>query len=559
MNVHPATNPPARSVRASITRHPLARASALMLAGACLNWSPMAGPLAANPSLPAVFGDHMVLQRDKPVPVWGHAQRDEPIVVRFGDQEHRTTADASGAWRVVLEPMEASAEPRDLEVEGHSLLLLRNVLVGEVWLASGQSNMQWSVAQSADPQNEIANGDHPRLRMLNVVRETAREPRPDLRGSWQVSHPDTVAQFSAVGYYFARHLMQELDVPVGILHTSWGGTRVEAWTTEATLRSTPAAAAILESWDVRRLAWEQGGLQRRINSVERQRGWEQNSAGILFGNFERRRDGGELQRVPRAPGDESDPGLSHHHYSNLYNQMIHPLVGYSMRGVIWYQGESNASRAVQYRALMPAMIRDWRGLWDEELPFIQVQLAGFRPQGGPQGAEQWLELQEAQLLTARDTPNVGMAVAHDIGDPGDIHPANKQEVGRRLALWALHHTYDRGDVVPSGPLLATHEVTGRGMELTFDHADGLRTLADDQPVIGFELAGEDQVWHTAEAVIEDGRVIVTADAVESPVAVRYAWDSYPERVNLVNGAGLPASSFRTDDWPRITRDRVTPD
>ncbi len=555
---HTATTP-IRSARGPAACRPLALVTTLVISAASLTTWPWGATLLANPTLPAVFGDHMVLQRDQPVPVWGSAQRNEPVTVRFGDQEHRTTADASGSWRVTLDPMEASSEPRDLQVEGHSLLLLRDVLVGEVWLASGQSNMQWSVAQSADPETEIANGDHPRLRMLNVMRETAREPQDDLRGHWLVCHPETVAGFSAVGYYFARHLQGELDVPVGILHTSWGGTRVEAWTSEPTLRSTAAAAAILEAWDVRRLTWQQGGLQRRMSAIERQRGWENNSAGTLFGNIERRREGAGVQQVPGAPGAEADPSLSNHHYSNLYHQMIHPLVGYAMRGAIWYQGESNASRAVQYRELMPALIGDWRQLWAVEFPFIQVQLAGFRPQGGAQAAEQWLELQEAQLLTALNTPNTGMAVAHDIGDPADIHPGNKQEVGRRLALWALHHTYGREDVVPSGPVLSAHEVTERGMELTFDHADGLRTLADDQPVTGFELAGEDQVWHVAEAVIEDHRVIVSAEAVETPVAVRYAWDSYPERVNLVNGAGLPASSFRTDDWPRITRDRVTPD
>lgn len=551
-------NIPSASARSRTTNRRPASAVAACLLG-LLIFCPATPHAAANPALPAVFGDHMVLQRDKPVPIWGTAQPGESITVRFADQEKKATANSEGEWRVVLDAMPASSESRSLEIEGHSLLVLRDVLVGEVWLASGQSNMQWSIAASADPETEIANSDHPRLRMLSVSRQVAREPQSDLEGRWQVSHPSTSAQFSAVGYAFARHLMQELDVPVGILHTSWGGTRVEAWTGEPTLRATPEAAAILESWDLQREMWDANDVARRLETLQRRSGWENQASQTLFDNIGRRAAGQDVQQPGRVPGQPEHPGLSQHHYSNLYNRMIHPLVGYSMRGAIWYQGESNTSRAVQYRALMPALIKDWRGLWGDEFPFIQVQLAGFRPgNGNPFAAEQWLELQEAQLLTTRNILNVGMAVTHDIGDPTDIHPRNKQEVGRRLAVWALHHTYGKEDVVPSGPMFAAMEMTDAGLELTFNHADGLRTLAEDQPVIGFEVAGEDQVWHAAEAEIVDGKVVLASAAVESPVAARYAWDSYPERVNLVNGAGLPTSSFRTDDWPRVTRHSVTP-
>jgi sialate O-acetylesterase len=456
-----------------------------------------AAPARAQAQLASPFGDHMVLQRGRPLPIWGTAAPGERVQVAFREASAETQADERGHWRVELPPQELG-EPATLKVSATNTLELADVLVGEVWLCSGQSNMEWSVARCGDAEKEIAEATRPTIRLYTVKRATSAEPQSALQGSWQVCAPETVKDFSATAYYFGRELSRHLGVPIGLLHSSWGGTPVEAWIAPQDLREEPGARALLAKWEERIAAdAKQGGS-------------------------------------PHAP-------------SRLYNAMIAPLVPFALRGAIWYQGESNASRAAEYRALFPRLLHSWRAAWGQgDFGFYFVQLANFRTNADPR---MWAELREAQTL-ALSLPATGMAVTIDIGNSTDIHPKNKQDVGKRLALWALAEEYGR-DLVRSGPLYRRATVRGSAVEIAFDHARGLATRDGEAPR-GFELAGSDRVYHPAEARLEGERVILSSSAVPRPVAARYAWKDDPLEANLQNGAGLPASPFRSDAWPLFT-------
>ncbi|OHB75069.1 MAG: hypothetical protein A2W31_04880 [Planctomycetes bacterium RBG_16_64_10] len=448
----------------------------------------------ADVKLARVFADHMVLQRDQPLPVWGWAEAGEQITVSLAGVQTMATANGDGKWMAKLAPLPAGG-PHQMVVAGKNTVTLSDVLIGEVWVCSGQSNMQWSLRQATKADAEIAAADHPRLRFFSVQRVPADTPQADCQGSWAVSSAATAGDFSAVGYFFARHLLQQLDVPIGMLHTSWGGTLCEAWTSDEALRTDPNFRAILD----RRATVE--GPQNRASS--------------------------------------------------LYNGMLAPLVPYAIRGAIWYQGESNVSRAHQYRSLFPTMIRDWRKAWGEgDFPFLYVQLAPFRYQG--QDQRSCAELWEAQLMTLA-LPNTGMAVTVDIADVRDIHPKNKQDVGRRLALWALAKSYGK-ELVCSGPLYRSMQVSGNAIRVAFDHVGGGLVALDGKPLRDFAIAGADQQFLAASATIEGDQVVVRSQAVPQPAAVRYGWYDAAEP-NLGNQAGLPASPFRTDYWPAVTAGR----
>ncbi len=469
----------------------------------------------ADVRLPSIFAEHMVLQRDKAAPVWGWAEPGEEVAVSFGGQSKSAKAGEDGKWSVTLDPMPASAEPRTLAVKGNNEVAVGDVLVGEVWVCSGQSNMEWTVNGSFDPDIERAAGDYPLIRHFKVPHVTAAEPQAECPGSWAVCTPDSVGNFTAVGYYFGRDLHRVLDVPIGLVNTSWGGTRSEAWTSREALAAMPEAEAILKQWDAAIAAHEE------------------------------------------KPEGKS-PALSPHSPSALYNAMLHPLVPYAMRGAIWYQGESNAGRAWQYRTIFPGMISDWRQQWGEDFPFYFVQLANFKaPQTAPGNKDGWTELQEAQLLTLGKLDKVGMAVINDVGNAGDIHPKDKQSVGRRLARWALNRDYGRGEIAVSGPLYKGYQVDGNKVKIDFDHGRGMKAR-EGGPVLGFEIAGEDKQFVWAQAKVEGESVVVWADGIDAPASVRYAWAANPVTANLVNGAGLPASVFRTDDWEETTRHSFEP-
>jgi len=485
---------------------------------------------AADARLPAIFGKGMVLQADRPIEVHGWADPGEEVTVRLdgaGEPRHATTkADDAGRWRVSL-PKASYAAGLTLVVEAANRITLDGVCVGEVWLCSGQSNMAFPLRSTSDAETTIAEADDPRLRLFTVAFRVAAEPADDVQGRWEPCTAESAARFSAVAYHFGRALRERLGVPVGLIHSSVGGTPAEAWTSGPALAAVPALAPILERWDRAFEAWPRA----RDAWAARVREWERTKEG----------------RRPPPPLGPQHP----HRPAGLYNAMIAPLRGLGLAGVIWYQGESNAGRAVQYGTLFPTLIRDWRAKFCADLPFYYVQLANFQAERPEPGPSPWAELREAQRLTLAE-PHCGMAVTIDIGDARDIHPRNKRDVGGRLAAWALRRTYGLDDVVCSGPLFRTASVQGRTMRIAFDFAEGLATRDGGAPT-GFQVAGADRRWRWAHARIDGATVVVDHEAIASPWAVRYAWANNP-RCNLVNGAGLPASPFRTDDWPLSTQD-----
>ncbi|HEX8312240.1 MAG TPA: sialate O-acetylesterase [Chthoniobacteraceae bacterium] len=488
---------------------------------------------SADVRLPALISDHMVLQQESAATVWGWADPQEKVSVSFAGQKLDTAADPEGKWRVQFGALKAGTSG-ELVIAGTNTVTIRDVLVGEVWLGSGQSNMEWSVAASANPQEEIAAANYPQIRMFRVNRVPHLEPQSNCEGKWEVCTPKTAPRFSAVAYYFGRKLHQDLKVPVGLIHSSWGGTPAEYWTPASVLAAGPEFKPILESWERVKAAYPEAKAKYDAAMVTWKEAAEKAKA-----------EGAKPPNGPHAPrgGDaEGAPG-------SLFNGMIAPLIPYGIQGVIWYQGESNASQAALYRKLFPTMIMSWRQLWGSELPFLFVQLANFNarnvaPTGQPEES-QWAELREAQLMTL-ELPRTAMAVAIDIGEGGDIHPKNKQDVGRRLALAAEATVYFQ-EVESSGPLFSGSQIEEGKVRLSFRHAEGLKPATGDK-LKGFAIAGEDQKFVWADAEIQGDHVVLSSAEVAKPVAVRYGWADNPE-VNLVNEAGLPASPFRTDTWP----------
>lgn len=492
-----------------------------------------AAAAAAEVTLPSLFGDHMVIQQGKKARVWGTAAPNEPVTVKLGDRENATVADDQGLWSVRIDPP-AAGGPYELTVSAPSgSRTIQDVLVGEVWVCSGQSNMQWPLSRAANPEQEVAQATDPQIRLFKVEMTVAAEPQDSVAGQWAVCAPEVAKDFSAVGYFFGRELRKELNVPVGLIQSAWGGTPAESWTTRATLESRRDFAPILERFEADMKNYPTAKAEFDQKLAEWQAAAEQAKAAGT--------------EPPRRPGEPRGPE-SPWRPAGLYNAMIHPLTPFPIQGAIWYQGESNADRAEQYATLFPAMIEDWRRAWgNPDMPFLFVQLANFMERKPDPAPSAWAELREAQTKTLC-LPNTAMALAIDIGDAQDIHPTNKQEVGRRLALGALKIAYGR-PVEHSGPVYESMEVAGKEVRLRFAHADGL--TAQGGPLKGFAVAGPDGVFTWADARIEGNEVVVSAPAVETPVAVRYAWADNPE-ANLYNGAGLPAVPFRTDNWPGVT-------
>ncbi len=503
-------------------------------------------PVVSGIELPAMFGRHAVLQREEAVPVWGWGKAGELVNVTFAGQSKQTTADDKGNWRVELDALKASASGQVLEVTGTESGRLRvpDLLVGEVWMASGQSNMQWALSSTERAKQDIPRADHPAIRMFLTDLVTAASPRRRVGGEWNVTTPQNAGKFSAVGYYFALKLHAEVGVPVGIIRTAWGGKPSEAFTSRKMLMSKPEGRALVQKLEAETRRFDLG---RAVAQYEKKlEGWENIRKANRAGKDPKKR-----KKLPRKPQKPSPPALSPKRAGAIYNGMIHPWAGYAMKGAIWYQGESNAGRAKEYETIFPLLIQDWRKQWKRELPFYFVQLANFRrPTGRPGQASSWAELQNAQRLALR-LPNTGMAVINDIGAAGDIHPRNKKDVGERLARWALANEYGRKDVVVSGPLYRDFKVEGSKVRISFEYAEGVKTSDGGEPG-RFEIAGKDQVWYWGKAVIDGEAVLVSSEEVPEPVAVRYAWASNPEGANLVNAAGLPASLFRTDSWALST-------
>jgi sialate O-acetylesterase len=504
----------------------------------CLLW---AGAASAEVSLPSIFSDHMVVQRDMPIPIWGQAAPGEKVTVSLGARRVNTTADAQGKWMVRLPALRAGG-PHVLKAAGANTVTVNDVLIGEVWLASGQSNMQMSVDSSQNAKQEEGEAEFPQLRMFTVARAPAMEPQSDCEGEWVVCRPQTVRGFSAAAYFFARDLHRRLGVPVGIIHSSWGGTRVQVWMSRDTLAADPAFAPTLEEADKGMQEFARDFLANKAPQVA---AWTAKAEAAQAA-------GRPLPLPPQFPPDPRTPGQWPELPTVLYNGMIAPVVPYAIRGAIWYQGESNAWEAYRYRALFPAMIEGWRKAWGEgDFPFVFVQLANFGQAPGPEGPgdSAWAELREAQAMTL-SLPNTGMAVTIDIGEGDDIHPKNKQEVGRRLALAAGNLVYGWKDEY-SGPMYASLIIKGNAAHVGFTHTGGGLAAAGSEKPQGFAIAGTDGRFFWADAVIEGDTVVLTNEKVPQPVAVRYAWGDDPPN-SFYNAAGLPAAPFRTDDWPGAT-------
>lgn len=638
-----------------------------------------------NLKLADVFSDNMVLQCERPVPIWGWAAPGEEITAAFNGQTKTTKADTHGRWQVTLDPMPASHESCDLILQsaiGNRKSEIKNVLVGEVWICSGQSNMQWSVGQSNDAEQEIHAARYPLIRLLTVPRHTADQPQTELSGTaWQVCAPATIANFTAVGYFFGRELFRRLNVPIGLIDSAWGGTVAEAWTSREALLAVPELSEIVTSYDRDRpnleklqaaYAKQMGVIAARTRDTGNTgwaKGWadlqspegqwkdadlpwlwqnseDLNFSGVLwfrkelelpaawagqdlrlaigacdksdttyFNNtqvgsvtMQERPDAWSFLREYTVPGRLVQPGrnvIAVRVHSNMYaggmtgpaalmqlacparpalppiplagpwrytveqnyglvkvpqlppgpdspnvpsclfNAMIAPLTPFALRGAIWYQGESNAERARQYRTLFPTMIRDWRRHWRQgDFPFLFVQLANFMAIPQEPTESQWAELREAQAMTLR-LPNTGMAVTIDVGESQDIHPRNKQDVGLRLALSALADVYKVPGVIGSGPLFHEARREGAALRVLFTQAAG-GLVCRGSELRGFAVAGADRKFVWAQARIEKDAVLVWSPSVPEPTAVRYAWADNP-LCNLYNAAGLPASPFRTDN------------
>ncbi len=497
---------------------------------------------AAELRLPAIFTDHAVLQQRADVPVWGWGEPGTEVRVTVAGQSRTATVGEDGKWRVDLGAMDAGG-PHTLEVvSGGERLALRDILIGEVWLASGQSNMQWSIKNTDHYEQELAQCENDAIRFAMVFREFSPEPLDDLRGltPWAACNADTLTGccngegFSAVSYYFAKYLQAELGVPVGIINTSWGGTRIEPWTPPDGFERVPALADIAQTVRMNTPDSDayQAMLRETIGKVE---AWLPRAEKALeAGSF-----------PPPLPSVASSSALNTHQSpTTLYNAMVHPLVPYANRGFLWYQGESNRGEGMVYRDKMEALIEGWRAVWQQDdLACYFVQLAPFRYGDRPRALPEIWEAQTAVL----DIPHTGMAVINDIGDVKDIHPRNKDDVGHRLALLALNKSYGREGVVCDSPLFDRFEVENNQVRVYFKNARELKTRDGAAPT-WFELSGTDGVYHAADARIDGATVVMAAEAVEEPVAVRFAWDHCAEP-NLMNEAGLPASAFRAGGPP----------
>ncbi len=483
----------------------------------------LSAALSADVRLPALFGDHMVVQRDLPVHVWGWADPGESVEVQLDTRRAVTAASEGGRWEVYLEPSGAGG-PFALEVRGANRVSLRDVHVGEVWVASGQSNMVWPVQRSRDAEKEIAAARHPGIRYLKVELAASGEPLDDMKGRWQVVSPSSVPGFSGVGYFFARHLHGELDVPVGVIQSAWGGTPAEAWTSIGTLSGDAELSAMVA-------AFKAEASEARAARAKAMVDWEARAAAAKAA-------GKDAPREPPLPRALRPP----HQPAALFNAMIAPLTPYAVRGAIWYQGENNAGRGqgILYRRLFRALIEDWRTAWGiGDFPFLFVQLANY---GRVPETSTWPELREAQAM-ALGLARTGMAVSIDIGNPTDIHPRNKQDVGLRLALAARAVAYGETGLEYSGPLFRQATREGGALRLWFDHADsGLESRG--AALEGFEVAGSEGAFVEATARIDGGTVVVSSAAVGEPARARYAWAPDPKG-NLYSKAGLPASPFRT--------------
>jgi len=484
---------------------------------------------APHIKLHSLVGDNMVLQQGMEVPIWGWATSGKRVTVRFRGQKKKATAAEDGRWTVKLDPMEAGG-PFEMKVAGRNTITLQNVCVGEVWLGSGQSNMRWPVAGALNAEKEIAQADHPNIRLFTVKPTPADRPAENCEGSWAVCNSKTVRPFSALAYYFGREIQQYMNVPVGLIASSVDSTPAGAWMSMRTLASDPVFKNSLPYWE--RVLRKNAEMIREYENKLAQ--WQQNAEKAKT----------EDKEVPPKPIRPMDARLQAP--SRLFNGMITPLIPYAIKGVIWHQGEYEAETegGALYRRILPALINDWRREWGQgTFPFLFVQLANYhKPELNP-AKSGWALLRQSQLLTMLTVPNTGMAISIDIGEADRIHPRNKQEMGRRLALVALGVAYKK-PIAYSGPICKSAKFGGNRVRIKFNHVYGGLVAKGGGPLKGFSVAGPNGRFVTAQAKIEGNEVVVQNDAVKIPFIVRYAWADNPQGSNLYNVEGLPASPFR---------------
>ena len=492
-------------------------------------------PIAARADVhvPDVIGSSMVLQQRQAVPVWGTADPGQTVTVTFGGQRKTAVAGGDGKWRVDLGKLNANFTPRTMTIAGKNTIELKDILVGEVWLVAGQSNMQRLLRETDNGDAAQAAANHPNIRLFNVSREVAFRHKTGKLGEWAACTPRSVAEFSAAGYYFGVELAKELNVPIGLINSSYGGSQAEAWTPVAYLNASPDLRPAVERTKI----WDEERPRVKAAYAEAIKKWREDSD-------KARAAGARPSPSPSVPDALRDYRVA----SSIYDGMIEPLIPVAIKGVAWYQGESNEARAEQYNLLLPTMIRAWRERWAQgNFPFGIIQLPNYRSVKSEPEDAPWSYIREAERRTAMTTTNTGLIVTIDIGVPNDIHPKNKLDVGRRMARWALKDVYGRK--LSNSPVLAKAEIAGSKIVLTFDDVGTGLKIKDGGELDEFAIAGADRKWIWADAkIVGKNRVEVWSPKITDPKAVRYAFNSNPKHPNLTNDSGLPASPFRTDDW-----------
>jgi len=494
----------------------------------------------ADVTLPDVISSGMVLQREQRVPIWGKAEAGESVTVSFVNQSKRVVADTDGKWLVRLNPLRANSTPATMTIAGKNKIELTDILVGEVWLVAGQSNMQRLLSETANGAEAIAAANHPLMRLFNVSRQVAFKHAAPPLATWAACTPESVKQFSAAGYYFAIELQKELNVPVGIINSSYGGSQAEAWTPVEYLLASPDLKPTVDRTKI----WDEERPRVKVEYDEAIRKWREEA------------DAAKAAGATPKPSPAVPDALREYRIAaSIYDGMIAPLIPFYIRGAFWYQGESNEARAQQYEVLLPVMIKSWRERWAEgDFPFGIVQLPNYRDSKAEPADEAWSHIREAQRRTAQSLPNTGLIVTIDIGEARDIHPKNKLDVGKRMAYWAFADVYSKRPVKVAPRFdRAVPSTSGSELILTFaDVGTGLKTR-DGGKLAEFAIAGADHKWYWAEAeIIGKKQVKVWSSSVPKPEAVRYAFNNNPKNPNLTNDSGLPASPFRSDNWPGPT-------
>lgn len=491
-------------------------------------------------TMPNIFGDHMVLQQNQKIEIWGWALPDEKITVNLEGQTAQTVASKTGTWRVTLPPRTADGKSLVMTVMGSNTIEFKDIKMGEVWLCSGQSNMAWPLSNAFDADLDTLTAKFPDIRLISVPQVGTQEQQKDFKGNWELCTPDSAKSFSAVGFYFGRQLHQVLDVPVGLIDNAWGGSACEAWIARDLLSKDQRYDELLDRWkDIEtNYDFDKQVAQYNAKLVK----WKTAS--------KKARDNGKtIPRRPRAPRNQL---TGQHRPGNLYNGVLKPIIGFPIQGVIWYQGEANSGRAYQYRDLFPLMIQNWRDEWGiGDFAFYWVQLADFMEEGEEPAESNWAELREAQTMTLSKLPNTGQAVIIDIGESNNIHPRNKHDVGKRLARWALAEQYGV-KIAYRSPSYHSMIIQDSKIIVTFDHVGTGLKGHDYKEVKGFTIAADNGEFVNAQArILGKDRVEVWSDQITKPKAVRYAWANNPI-CNLKSMGGLPATPFRTDDRPGLT-------